>query len=816
MIRISSDLSAPFRPLGKIEIDCPAAATIRVLDGAGREYAVLDGPGPLRVSGALGMHTVLALDADGRLLDTASFAVDCDTELDDEGGPWSRLMFMLRWNMFKGREFKIVRYQGRPWMLFSDWLRDHVHILKGKKYFFPQLKDAIELFGGTQQDDGMLYDFLMPHEPQAQGTGDRFHERRFVEVVEGSRYFFERVPVEADVEYLYVEGLHYTWKATGDTGWMLEWLHTAEKAMRYCLESPLRWSEKYGLIKRGYTIDTWDFQTDTDSAVTGDTMDVVPGRTEFGIMHGDNTGFAASCGYLAEMLEAAGRPDDARAWRAKGREILDRLVELTWRDGYFRHWLPETEGLRRESNGREERQVSLSNTYALNRGIDEEHARAIIGTYQRIRDEMPESAPGEFYSIYPPFAEAFRHHLLPWHYVNGGVFPFIAGELAHGAFQHGAEAYGVDVLRRVADLLDEHDGEFPYYWLGRIEPAPERTFHAVDLSAQANVDVCGENDTGVTAWTGEGPDNDLSAMPTGHNEWHGIPFEVIDPAANGRRACIGLAAADGYKMEASVPVGSTAASLYFLHCTAGNGSPVGWVTLRYADGSERRVYVESGRQVKNWWSPTDVPYNRRTGWTCRVAWSGRNTRTHVGTFVWGLNNPEPDLEIAEVAFTHSGTGHKWFVIGLTLSDAPVYFEPPTAHGEWLVNWNSAGVVYALIEGLAGIVDEGVAYDRVRLSPRWAAAGVKTVTACAKYEASGAYVRYRYEQDPDALTLELAGNGDSTALELLLPDGFEPGRALVDGREIDFSLRTHEGSRYACIEVPGLGARTVTVERGQGR
>ena len=775
MLQIAAE-DGRVRPLDEVTIGRPEGTAIRVLDAEGREYACFEPGGDAVIftaSGALGHHTVLALDADDRLIETATFEVDCETEIAD-GGPWGELFRILRWNIHKGTEAKIVRYRGRPWFLFSDWLRDHVHILKGKKYFVPELKDAIELFGGTQQEGGMLYDFIMPHDPQVRGTGDRFHEDGFIEIVENGEWYFERVPVEADVEYLFVEGLYYTWKATGDTAWMRRWLPCAEKALRYDLESPLRWSEKYGLIKRGYTIDTWDFQTDADTAVTGDTMDVVPGETEFGIMHGDNTGFAAACGYLADMLEADDRLEEAVQWRQTGAEVLQRLEEVSWRDSYFRHWVPETEGLRRESGDREERQVSLSNTHALNRGINPRMARAIIGTYQRIRNEMPESGPGEFYSIYPAFEEAFRNHLLPWHYVNGGVFGFIAGELGRGAFRHGFERYGVDVLRRLQALLEAEHGEFSYYWLGKIEPEPERTFEAVDISEQANADFRGENDVnGVPVWTGQGCDNDLSPMPTGRRTWHGVPFDVIDPAENGRRACIGLGTGQGYLQEVTVAIGRRAGCLYIHHCTAGSGSPVGWVTLEYADGTERRVYVQYGKHVKNWWNPTDVPYNRREGWVCRSAWTGRNATTHVGTYVWGLNNPEPEKAIERVRFTHSGAGHHWFVLALTLSDAPRYFRPPAAHGSWLVNWNSAGVIYALIEGLAGIVDEGVAYDRVRLSPRWAAAGVEEVTACAKYEASGAYVRYRYARTDDGLRLELAGNGEECRIEILLPDDLDP-------------------------------------------
>lgn len=45
--------------------------------------------------------------------------------------------------------------------------------------------------------------------------------------------------------------------------------------------------------------------------------------------------------------------------------------------------------------------------------------------------------------------------------MNGGVNTIVAGELAKAALQHGYEAYGVDILRRVNELMDQHNGDLP-------------------------------------------------------------------------------------------------------------------------------------------------------------------------------------------------------------------------------------------------------------------------------------------------------------------------------------------------------------------
>ena len=44
-------------------------------------------------------------------------------------------------------------------------------------------------------------------------------------------------------------------------------------------------------------------------------------------------------------------------------------------------------------------------------------------------------------------------------YMNGGISPLLAGELAKGAFDHGMEAYGVDILERLW-TLSQRDGGY--------------------------------------------------------------------------------------------------------------------------------------------------------------------------------------------------------------------------------------------------------------------------------------------------------------------------------------------------------------------
>jgi len=812
MLTVEADVE-PVRPLDVVRVFGAEGAFVAARDAAGREYfrAPAEGDVCFGVSGALGCHTVFVEDAVGRVVESTSFVVDCETEVDDEGGRFRQLLFMLYWTMVaRHGETGAFRHGGKVYKYFVGWLRDHVHTMKGMKYFYPDLKGGIELYADTQREDGMVFDkvdkdssFRPTHRDHWFGPGG------FIRKADDGSRRMERIPVENDVEYLFVEGLYYTWKATGDTRWMAGLLDNAIRALRYSATDPYRWSEKYGLLKRGFTIDTWDFQAEEDAAITGYTMVVDKDRTRFGVMHGDNTGFMAGCRYIAEMLEAAGRADEAPPWRELAGTIKQRLDALAWNGEFYTHHVPEDPEVVRDLGVDQSRQVSLSNAYALNRGIDHEQCVAIIRTYQRIREEMPESSPGEFYQIFPPFERGFGGHNAKWEYMNGGVTTIVAGELARGAFEHGFERYGVDILERVRQWGERHQGYLHCTYRGAMPEPPERAFEPLDIRQQANMDLASPARGEALSWA-DYPGNDLAQMPSGRQVFHDIPFDVVAPDENGGRVAIGLLDRGDYYRECVVPVGRKAGGIYFLH-TAGGDDPTGTFEVHYADGSVHTEYVMKGRQLGGWWLPSDPSPGRGRKVTARVAWWGPNqVFPNVGNYVYGWDNPRPDQTIEKLVLRAARNGAFWAVLGLTLSDAPVFFMPDDVSFGIPDNWGAAAVVYALVEGLAGIKDEGVAYDRALVAPRWAAAQVKRAAATAKYRASGGYVRYRYAAEEGALRLNIAGSGEELRVELLLPDGANPRGVRVNGCEAPFDLKAVEDSRYLCLGLSGPGPHSVEV------
>jgi hypothetical protein len=636
-----------------------------------------------------------------------------------------------------------------------------------------------------------------------------------------------RMPAEADVEYLFVEGVYYGWKSNADDGWMARQLDAAIRAMDYSFTDPARFSTKYGLVKRGYTIDTWDFQIEDETTTSlfrrWGTLLIDPARSKFGVMFGDDTGYAAACGHLAEMLERSGRREDAARFRARERDVRARLDALAWVGTHFRHWVPEDPSVARDVGVDERAQVSLSNTYALNRGISHEQAAAIVRTYQGIRGHLPPGSPGEWYSIYPPFEKGFTAHAAPWQYVNGGVSPIFAGELAHGALEHGFEGYGADVLSRVLDLSKSSGEQIWFAYTGAYPPAPPPRFTPVDLGTLANMDLGGKGAPGVPAWMAALPDDHLGNLPTGRQTFAGVPFLVADPAANGRRAAIAVSRRAGFAERVSIPVDARAGSIYLLHSVgnAGNQRIAGAITFVYDDGTDATQYAVQDRNVSGWWYPA-LEGSWPGGYGApkepplvKLAWRGRSDACpNVGIHWYGLDNPHPEKRIRSIDVSSTLDGAIYAVVGLTLADRPLDQPPPAVSFGGPDNWAAGAVVYALLEGLAGVVDRDVAYRRAAVAPRWLAAGTDTARVVVHYPASDGYLAYGYRHVPASREIELTvtGSGEAALCHVLLPTGVPAATAVVDGEgsPVAFASARVEASAYADFTVPLDRPRAVTV------
>jgi len=773
-----------------------------VTDALGRRYQKGVGEGLVQfvVGGACGWHTLTYRPNLEDKSEAVHFRVQAQTQLTDDTGEFNSLLQALFFTLVAegdsadSWERKWVRYKGRLYFCLIPWLRDHVHVLKAMKYFTPRLKDGIDLYHDSQREDGMVWDNWHPKKPAVSipdHWGQRFAYGDFARDFPDHRNVFTRIPVENDVEYLFVEGLYFTWKATGDDAWMAASLDAACRALEYTRKSPYRWSEKFGLLKRGHTIDTWDFQSDMDclSEFAGwpDPMAVHPDWTEMGVFFGDNTGYAQSCEFLATMLEAAGRSSEGAAYTQRARDLRERLDALSWGGAFYTHHVPENPDLVRDLGVDETTQLSLSNAYSANRGIDPLKVKAIIESYQDLKDRLPEGSPGEWYTIYPPFPKGYGGHNDLWQYMNGSVTPIVAGELACAAFHYGFETYGVDILSRVSRLVDEHGGLLHSSYTGAVQAVQESDFVALELGPPAALAPHCLQDAQV---------------PEGQTSLLGIPFVLPD-------AQRGLVVAQGETR--SIPVGETATAIYVLHTLASShpGRLAGTIRLEFEDSSVYEQVVLEGLNIlpcSHWDRPKDPSAD------ARVAWRGfQASRFHVQFVAYLLPNPFPDRVLKRVSFVGGQDQASWQILGLTLGKTEASFHPgPISFG--IPNgWSAAAVTYALIEGLAGVVDTATTFRTATIAPRWSATETSSALVVVHYPASDGYVAYRWTKSHDEIKLLVTGSGESVELKVLLPKDTSAGEVLLGNRRADFSEELVEASTYVVLGAPLPGPIEITIK-----
>ena len=352
------------------------------------------------------------------------------------------MLYQLRNNIYSDRH--LVFIDGRTLMCSKNWIRDHVHEMKGFCHWDYDLRSFLDFIIDTQREDGCFYELIKQIDDRHWSYVD---DDCYV-MYPDDNLALVRLEIEADIEYLVVEGAMCCYRVTGDDGWLKSVLPKLEKGIEYATSAPERWDNEHGLVKRGYTIDTWDFTYMPDA---GTNRRIEAGKTPMAIMHGDNSGVWQAMNQLAWMNRRFGNEQKAREWERRAGELRANMFKYLWNGRFFMHQLP-LDGASKD--GMERTRLSLSNTYDINRGVtDLRQSRSIIEEYMARRDTT--TAFAEWFSIDPPYDVFFKYK--PGKYVNGAISPFTAGELAKAAFNNGYEEYGWDIISRFREMI-ERDG----------------------------------------------------------------------------------------------------------------------------------------------------------------------------------------------------------------------------------------------------------------------------------------------------------------------------------------------------------------------
>jgi hypothetical protein len=328
------------------------------------------------------------------------------------------------------------------------WLRDHSDMMRGFRHFERDLTSAVSHFADTQAANGRIFDYFTNRPEKVPCERENWVK-------------YVRVPVEADVEYRFVKAAFLAWQATGDDAWIERLLPALERALDHAFSHPWRWDDAHGLVKRPYTIDSWDFAY---SAGRHEWLQFqIDEDTFWGLMHGDNSGYYEACQLLARIYEHLGRGERARHWRAFAAGLRERLLRHCWNGRFFTHFVKLTPV---EIPGVDEAaQLSFSNAMNINRGVtDHPQAASILREYQARKARS--GAFAEWFSIDPAFPDGVfgEDKLVAGAYCNGGIMPLVGGELARAYLENGFEAEGVATLRQYHRMIAEKEETFLWYF----------------------------------------------------------------------------------------------------------------------------------------------------------------------------------------------------------------------------------------------------------------------------------------------------------------------------------------------------------------
>ena len=790
-------------PLTGLTVLAPAGSLVEVRDGAGRVYVQMQSTGHVtfQAGGALGEQQVLLRDANGAETGCLKFVLEAETSIDD-GGRYRNMFNLFRQGMSVDFPAGVgqVDWNKKTYHFFESWGLDHFHTMKGMKYFSPVGPEFVDMMREAQREDGMIWSRVLDDNRDAAYYKTCYGPFGYVRL-SGDRYFV-RQPTENHPEYIYVSSVYQCWKAAGDDAWMKQHLSSAARALDYSTTDPARWSRRFQLLKRVYTIDSWDFQVDdayTPKIGLTDTMLIHPEKSKFGVFFGDNTHYAAACEELAEMFDHAGDAPSAAQYRARAGNIRTRLDLLSWNGRFFSHFIDEDPTVKRDLGVDEDAQIAQGNAYSLNRGIGRAHSEAIIKTYLDLKQHLPPGSPGEWYAIYPPFGKGFGRHDAEWQYMNGGVGGHVAGELARGAFENGYESYALDILGRLADLGYKHGSKIWFCYTGSIPPPPPPPrYTPVSLATFANMDITDQGGPTSAPWMRQGkPGDDLRGLPTGQQVFAGIPFDVTDPASNQRRTVLAISRQKGLAASAEITVNRQAGSVYLLHTSSKPTSEnvCGSVSFLYGDGSRHTQYLIMEKHLTYWW------FSQLKTDTSGIAWHGPSpVADDVGLSWCAIDNPHPEKPVRALRFQCPDDDGIYTLVGLTLADRPHYVAPNPVSFGGPDDWAAATAMAALIEGLAGVKDspQSQAFTRPQLAPRWDLTAAISVKSVVRYAASQGYVAYSYVHDPAAREIQLTvtGSGDAIDCHLLLPTA--PAAVLsveIDGKPVAHQLSTSGSSHY---------------------
>jgi hypothetical protein len=185
-----------------------------------------------------------------------------------------------------------------------------------------------------------------------------------------------------------------------------------------------------------------------------------------------------------------------------------------------------------------------------------------------------------------------------------------------------------------------------------------------------------------------GPTESWAQVPRGETNFDGVPFLMF-----GKIDLTGLGRARDGEFQppriGEIPVERRAARLHLVHGASydcPDGTPVTSVLLRYKSGEVRKLFIQYGVHVRNWYVEANEANAELSDPRSLVIWQGTSAGGGRGTptrlFKTTLDNPLPAQEIRGLELLSLFARANSVFLAITLEDSPeASAAPSTASGQ---------------------------------------------------------------------------------------------------------------------------------------
>jgi len=407
----------------------------------------------VKPGGKAGVHLITVTTPrpeDAPYVRHGSFRVSAQTGISTDTGEMDELLGLLEEGLRQSIDVTQVNGKLRTYYKHADNTRQNLaypaFAIDALCYYIPDVKSMFEAVYDNQWPDGRLPDHVY-----------------------GDNYPCARTPRKlrtcmADLEIGVASTLCKGWIAHGDDEWMREMLPKVEAGLDFATTDPMMFDETHGVIKRPHTLDEWDIAFDEKGEHA-----YAETASKFVVMQGDTSQLYLACTLLAEAFASLG--DRLRAAHYRMLASHTRAVgnELFWDGVKYKHHIhldPFDHGDFDEAD-----QLTMSNSAAITRGFAD-HAKAVSIIDEHVRRWKATGDAFPWWSLQPGYPDRlgyFRRNSGAWtrgegEYCNGGLFPWVGGELCRGALQHGREELATQLLRDVHSVLKrDHGAMFTWY-----------------------------------------------------------------------------------------------------------------------------------------------------------------------------------------------------------------------------------------------------------------------------------------------------------------------------------------------------------------